>query len=122
MLVVALVVLAEIDWRTGRLPNALLLPAMAAAAVPVAAHPDCALAAAVATAPYAAGFALRAVGGGDVKLAPICGVLLGAPAEVLVALLAASLFSAVHAGLSRRRRVPHGPALVAATLLVAALR
>lgn len=117
----ALVVLAEIDRRTGRLPNGVLLPVVAAAAVLVALHPASGAAAAAATVPYGAGFALRAVGGGDVKLAPVCGAVLGAVPPVLLALMLAGLVSAAQAAATGRRSVPHGPALVAATLLVAAV-
>lgn len=63
------------------------------------------------------------LGGGDVKLAVALGGLtgaLGTPVWVLAA-LGAPLLTAVAGTIRRRRAVPHGPSMCAASLLAAAL-
>lgn len=121
VLAAGLVLLAVVDARTGRVPNRLVVPLLLVSVPLVVVEPSAGLAALAAATPYLAGFAAHACGGGDVKLALVCGVLIGAVDRVLLALLAASLLTAVHCFLVRRRAVPHGPALVAASLFVAAL-
>ncbi|WP_448223473.1 A24 family peptidase [Gordonia iterans] len=120
-LLALLAAVAAYDRRTGRAPNALTLPLLLIAVLAAWEDPVAGLAAVTLTAPYLAGFAARGCGGGDVKLAPGCGVLLGSPSSALVALLLAAVLTVAGCALARRRAVPHGPALVAAALLVAAV-
>lgn len=114
-----LLVLAEVDRRTGRLPHILMLPLLLISAVVCVLHPVAGLAAILAAAPYLAGFTVHQCGGGDVKLAACCGAFLGSPVAVLVTVLAAALLSLAGCVLSHSSRIPHGPALVLATLVVA---
>lgn len=113
-----LLVIADIDRRTGRIPNALVLPGVAVAAVVSVAAPTVGLAALVAAGPYMVAFSVGLCGAGDVKLAVPCGALLGDPALALGAVLGAALVSALACGVARRRELPHAPALVAATTAV----
>lgn len=117
-----LVLLADVDRRTGRLPNRLLTPLLAIALAAACVHPPAVAAALVAATVYLAGFLAHSCGGGDVKLAAGCGALLGSVAAALLAVAAAALLTVVLCLSTRRRAVPHGPALVAATLAVGALR
>lgn len=126
--VVWLIALAEIDRRTMLLPNALVLPALAGAVVTGVLVPSAGLAGLLAAAPYLVAFVAGTCGGGDVKLAAVCGVLLGDPALALLVVLGAALVSLGQVVI--RQAGPcgpagpaaHGPALVAVTLagLVAA--
>ncbi|UQE73221.1 A24 family peptidase [Gordonia sp. PP30] len=119
LLAAGLIAAAECDRRTGRLPNRLTLPLLLIAALQAWSSPAAALAALVLTAPYLAGFLTRSCGGGDVKLAPSCGVLAGSSFAALAVLLLAAVLTVAVCALVRRRRVVHGPLLVAATLVVA---
>ncbi|HEX7303634.1 prepilin peptidase [Lentzea sp.] len=111
------VVLALVDLRHHRLPDALTLP-LAAALLLLESHR---LGAAALGAVVFGGAHLavrrvnpRLMGGGDVKLA----FGLGAPLALSALLPAAILSSAVTlavAALRRTRHVPHGPGLLAAT-------
>lgn len=116
-----LLLLAVLDQRTGRLPNRWLAPLLVVAVAAVCADPVAGLAAAAAAIPYTAGFLAHRCGGGDVKLAAGCGAVLGAPASALLAVLVAALLTLVTCLLVRRSAVPHGPALVVATLTAGAL-
>lgn len=123
-----LVALTVCDLRTRRLPNALTLPP---AVVVVAA----AWGAGQGGAAVAGGLALAGaylvvhlmapsgLGAGDVKLALGLGAWTGwCGAQVwLLAALAAPLGTVAAALLCRRRAVPHGPAMCAATALAVAL-
>ncbi|GAC57342.1 peptidase A24 family protein [Gordonia hirsuta DSM 44140 = NBRC 16056] len=114
-----LLVLADVDRRTGRLPHVLMLPLLVISAIGCVCDPAAGLAATVAAAPYLAGFIVRQCGGGDVKLAACCGAFLGSPVAVLVTVLAAALLTVAGCVLSHSSRISHGPALVLATLVVA---
>ena len=96
----------------------LLAVALAAACV----HPPAALAALAAASVYLAGFLMHSCGGGDVKLAAGCGAVLGSVTAALLAVAAAALLTILICLVGRRRVVPHGPALVAATLTLGLLR
>ncbi|MFT3900006.1 MAG: A24 family peptidase [Gordonia sp. (in: high G+C Gram-positive bacteria)] len=113
-----LLAVGDRDRRTGRLPNALLLPGVVG--VLASGTPDALAAAFVATAPYLLAHALGAVGGGDVKLALIVGALVGTPAGALAAVLVAQAVALVGFRRAGPRRRPHGPALtgVAAVLVL----
>lgn len=130
------VILTIVDLRTHRLPNALVLPALAvtlalfAASCAVGAPWAAFLRAAAAGAVLFAFFLMLrivgrgAMGGGDVKLAALVGVLLGwvGWSAVLLGVVAAFLLGGV-VGIvllltrraSRSTRIPFGPFLVAGT-------
>ncbi|MFD4252505.1 prepilin peptidase [Amycolatopsis thermoflava] len=132
--------LAIIDWCEHRLPRALVLPQLAAAAVGFAtlcivrAEPEPGLRALVASVALAAAFLALAVataggvGAGDVSLAAVVGVVtgwLGWPqvfGALVVALLLALCLAAVPAARGRDERgaavVPFGPCLLGGTLAV----
>ncbi|MFT3715281.1 MAG: A24 family peptidase [Gordonia sp. (in: high G+C Gram-positive bacteria)] len=116
-----LILLAETDRRTGRLPKTLMAPLLAVAVLVTAGTPSAGLAALAAAVPYLVGYGLRACGGGDVKLAGVCGALVATVPAALVTVLLASVLAAVAGVLTRRRRMPHGPALVTAVVSVAVL-
>lgn len=115
------------DVRELRLPNALTLPAATVALVAsLWASFDGAsaplLGAVVWTAVNGAAFLARGMGAGDVKLAPTLGAVVGCAGgvpSVLIAILGAQLITLVWALVVRDRAVPHGPPMIAATLLVA---
>lgn len=115
-----LVLLAVIDARTGRLPNRLVLPAVAAALVLGVLIPAAGISGLVAAAPYLVGFRLRQVGGGDVKLAFVIGTAVADPIAALLVVLAAQLLwltGVLIAAVVTRNRLPsspHGPALALA--------
>ncbi|WP_284750505.1 prepilin peptidase [Amycolatopsis sp. RTGN1] len=125
--------LALADLRHLRLPDVLTLPAypLFGAAIGAAAlgggGPSVAVRAAAGALLFGAAHAAvrsaapHSLGAGDVKLAGSLGAVLGAagwPALAVAAVLAA-LLSLVVALVRRARRVPHGPALLAATWLCA---
>jgi leader peptidase (prepilin peptidase)/N-methyltransferase len=129
------VLLGGADLTARRLPDALTLPAYPVVAVllgvaAVGAGDAGPLARAAAGALlWAGGYAAvrlvapSALGGGDVKLAGSLGALTAATSwpGLLLAVLAASVVTAVVAGLARiagYRDVPHGPAMLAAAWLV----
>ncbi|CAM3571605.1 prepilin peptidase [Tsukamurella ocularis] len=115
------------DVRERRLPNALTLPA---ACVAVLASlwagfdgaPAPLVGAVLWTAVNGVAFLARGMGAGDVKLAPTLGAVVagagGVPA-VLLAILGAQLLTVAWAVVARDRRVPHGPAMIAAALAAA---
>lgn len=130
------VVLAVVDLRTHRLPNAIVLPALAVTVALLAAScllgaPWRALLRALTAGAvlFVLFLLLRmlgggAMGGGDVKLAALVGVLLGWAgwSAVVLGVLAAFLLGGVVAvallvtrRASRSTRIPFGPFLVAGT-------
>jgi leader peptidase (prepilin peptidase) / N-methyltransferase len=111
------IVLAMIDLRHHRLPDALTLP-LGAALVLLQFH---GLGAAVLSALVFGGahlavrwFRPALMGGGDVKLAFGLGAVLPLPALLPAAILAGAV-TLVVAAFGRTRAVPHGPGLLAAT-------
>lgn len=111
------VVLAAIDLRHHRLPDALTLP-LGAALLLLQFH---GLGTAVLSALVFGGahlavrrFRPALMGGGDVKLALGLGAALPLP-SLLPAAILSSAVTLVVAALRRRRAVPHGPGLLAAT-------
>lgn len=111
------IVLALVDLRHHRLPDALTLP-LGAALLLLQSHR---LGAAVLTALIFGGahLAVRRVrpqlmGGGDVKLAAGLGAALPLPLLLPAAILSSAV-TLVLAAVKRSRRVPHGPGLLAAT-------
>ncbi|KXO93365.1 Flp pilus assembly protein, protease CpaA (plasmid) [Tsukamurella tyrosinosolvens] len=116
------------DVRERRLPNVLTLPAVCVAlGVSLWAVFDGAPAPLVGltlwTAVNGTAFLARGMGAGDVKLAPTLGAVAagagGVPAALL-AVLGAQFLTLAWALVARDRTVPHGPAMIAATLAVAA--
>jgi leader peptidase (prepilin peptidase)/N-methyltransferase len=111
------------DVLAGRLPDRLTLPALPVALALLAPLGPVAVAQALGGAALLGGAhvvvhlaAPSALGGGDVKLAAVLGAPLGAAslgAVVLLPVLAAGVLLAA-ATVCRRRRVPFGPALLAA--------
>ncbi|WP_238422297.1 A24 family peptidase [Gordonia sp. 'Campus'] len=125
-ILVWLIAVADTDARTLRIPNRLVWPGIWAVAVVGVVHPEPAVAAVVAAAPYALCFGRRWCGGGDVKLAAVCGGLtLRWDAALLMVAVAASLSLGISAYRAVTRRDTaahaHGPVLVAATVVVAGL-
>lgn len=117
------VVLATIDLRHHRLPDALTLP-LGVTLLLLQFHR---LGAAVLAAVIFGGahLAVRTwrptmMGGGDVKLAFGLGAALGLP-MLLPAAMLSSVVTLVVAALRRARGVPHGPGLLAATWALTAL-
>ncbi|MEV6239374.1 prepilin peptidase [Lentzea sp. NPDC051838] len=111
------IVLALIDLRHHRLPDALTLP-LGAALLLLQSHRlgEAALGAAVFGGAHLAvrRFRPALMGGGDVKLAFGLGAPLGLPLLLPAAILSSAV-TLVLATLKRSRRVPHGPGLLAAT-------
>ncbi len=131
LLTVFAVPLALADLRHLRLPDVLTLPAypLFGAAIGAAAlgggGPSLAIRAAAGALLFGGAHAAihhlapTGLGAGDVKLSGSLGAVLGAagwPALIL-ATLAASLITLAMAAVSRKARVPHGPALLAAAWL-----
>nr|WP_293242706.1 A24 family peptidase [Panacagrimonas sp.] len=126
------------DWRTRRIPNLLLLgaaaPVLAMLALqgqgPLGAEPmDSAVGAGIAAAMFLPGFVLGHSGGGDVKFAACCGLILGWPGTLPMLLLSAILLGAISLWVMMRRRgasaskgrIPAGPALALSFVLAMAL-
>ncbi|MFT4087072.1 MAG: A24 family peptidase [Gordonia sp. (in: high G+C Gram-positive bacteria)] len=114
-----------VDLRCGRIPNRLVVPGLTVAVAITYDDPPAASAAVLAAAPYLAGFLAGACGGGDVKLAPVCGAVAGDPFAALCVVLLASLLTLgglvvvrVGSGDSGLRGVAHGPALAASTAVM----
>lgn len=111
------VVLAAIDLRHHRLPDALTLPLYPVLAV--AEFHRLGAAALTALVFGGAHLAVRRwrpglMGGGDVKLAGSLGAVLPLPMLLPAAMLSSAVTLAI-AAVRRTRRVPHGPGLLAAT-------
>ena len=111
------IVLASIDLRHHRLPDALTLP-LGAALLLLEFHR---LGAAIAGAAIFGGahlavrrFKPALMGGGDVKLAASLGAALALPLLLPAAILSSAVTLCL-AAVKRSRRVPHGPGLLAAT-------
>lgn len=122
------------DWRTRRIPNLLLLgaavPVLAMLALqgqgPLGAHSiGSVIGAGVAAALFVPGFVLGHSGGGDVKFAACCGLILGWPGVLPLLLLSSILLGAISLWVMMRRRragvvpgrVPAGPALALSFVL-----
>lgn len=119
-----LVALSAFDIRRHRLPDALTLPGAAAilAGAVFSGHGEtAALGAAALFAVYAAVHlaAPAAMGAGDVKLAVGLGALSGAfgPEAWLLAAFGAPALTTMAGLVGRRRTLPHGPSMCAATAL-----
>lgn len=117
-----LTALSLYDVRQRRLPNALTLPGAVLVLAFAAVHGRGVAAltgAAVLTATYLVVHVVApsGMGAGDVKLAIGVGALTGAfgPDVWLLAALGAPVLTAVVGILARRRALPHGPAMCAAT-------
>lgn len=120
------VALCRWDIRFRRLPNWLTLPAIPLTWLPAAFFdPWMMLGGLGWSALYLALASWRGgLGGGDIKLAASLGVLVawaGGVPGVLVAMAAASVLSLLGALLSRQQSVPHAPAMLAGSLIAAAL-
>jgi leader peptidase (prepilin peptidase)/N-methyltransferase len=117
------VVLAAADLRHHRLPDALTLP-LGAALLLLQSHRlgAAALGAVLFGGAHLAVRWLRPelMGGGDVKLAAGLGAAL-TPALLLPAAIWSSVITLALASITRSRRVPHGPGLLAATWAVTTL-
>lgn len=127
------VVLTATDLRHRRLPNAVTLPAYPAAGVLLTVAALMGPGPGLAARAVAAGALLLAVhaavhlaapaqlGAGDVKLAGLVGVVLGAVSwsALLVGPVIAAVVTVVLALAGRGKSAPHGPGLLAAALLVA---
>ena len=111
-----LAALAEIDRHTYRLPTALLWPGCVAVGLSASTHASVGLAAVAATGPYLVGWLCGLCGGGDVKLAFVLGGMLADPAAALVMVVAAQALGLLTRG--RRRRWPHGPAMIVSGALL----
>ncbi|ASR03535.1 A24 family peptidase [Gordonia rubripertincta] len=117
-----LLAIAVTDARTRRIPNAMVWPGLGAVAVVAISQPAVGLAAGVAAAPYLLAFTARWCGGGDVKLAFVCGGLALRWDTAMVMVACASLVTLVIALTSvGRRGHAHAPALVGALIAVADL-
>jgi prepilin peptidase CpaA len=125
---------AGLDWRTRRIPNLLLLgaviPVLAMLAIqgqgPLGAdRVGSAAGFGAAALMFLPGFLLGMSGGGDVKFAGCCGLMLGWPAVLPMLLLASILLGAVSLCVMIRRRredaparrIPAGPALALSFVL-----
>lgn len=118
------------DWRTRRIPNALLLIVLVPeltmwlwrgegllGQTPLSGLSGALLAAVV----FLPGFFLGLSGGGDLKLAACCGLIVGMPGTLLLLLVASILMGATAVGVLLRRRAgadvarrfAAGPALIA---------
>lgn len=116
-------ILAVSDFRTRTLPNILTLPALLVAATWAIVSTNwwaitsglCWFLLYVVVAYLSAG-----IGGGDIKLAPTLGLLIGTDGvvPVLIAIGLAQIFSIVTGLLLKQKRIPHGPGMLLATVLV----
>ena len=110
-----LMLVAVVDHRTSRIPNALLAPLAVIAVVAIVDRPVAVIGALAAGLPYLVGFVRGHCGGGDAKLAACCGAVLGSPVAALAVVLVAALVSAAECLLTGHDRRPHGPALAGAS-------
>ena len=114
------VALAGADVRTRRLPNNVVLPGVAGAAVGVTITPDAVGGLLVAGGIYLVAFWFGGCGGGDVKLAIVVGALAGSMGAAVVLVLLAQVLTFGQiliclGGGGRSRHHAHGPALCAST-------
>lgn len=124
------VAVAVVDWRHHRIPNALLLAALVPELLVLAwtgrglldSEPvDSVLGLLIAASVFLPGFLMGLSGGGDVKLAACCGLILGMPGVLLMLVVAAMLLGLMSGWVWIRRRgatqrgtrLAAGPALVA---------
>lgn len=129
------VLLCACDMAALRLPDALTLSAYPAVALTTgwavywSRAPDLLVGAATGAMVFAGTYAIvrlvlpGAMGAGDVKLAGSLGAVVGAVsiAAVLMCMVAAAVLTLVQSAVTRRRRVPHGPAMLAPAWLVTVL-
>jgi leader peptidase (prepilin peptidase) / N-methyltransferase len=129
------VLLSVCDMVALRLPDALTLPAYPAAALLLgwtlywSRAPDLAVGALAGAVLFAGTYAVArvispgAMGPGDVKLAGSLGAVVGAVsiAAVLMCMTVAAVLTLLQSAMTRRGRVPHGPAMLAPAWLVTAL-
>ncbi|MCF8569747.1 A24 family peptidase [Gordonia sp. HY002] len=120
VLVAVSVVCAVIDARTGRIPNAITLPAIGLVVAVGVVAPSVLIAGLACGAVYLCAFVFRACGGGDVKLAVVVGGAVGIPAAALLTVVLAAVLSLAVSAVTRRRVTAHGPALVGAAVLLGA--
>ncbi|MEO9328572.1 A24 family peptidase [Gordonia aurantiaca] len=115
--------IAVTDLRTRRIPNPMVWPGVVAVASTGVAEPGVVLAGLVAAAPYLVAFYTRGCGGGDVKLAFVCGGLALCWDAALTMVALAALIALATAVVTRRsgRGDPHAPALVVALCWVSDL-
>lgn len=107
------------DRTSRRIPNTLVVPAVSAVLVCACVHPQIGVAALAATAPYLCAWSVRGCGGGDVKLAFVLGGITGHwPGALGMVALAAIADLATRIVVRGPARAPHGPAMVAASLVV----
>lgn len=109
---------AVIDARTGRIPNAITVPAIGIVVAAGVAETSVVLAGLACSAVYACAFAFRACGGGDVKLAVVVGGAVGTPVAALGVVVLAAVLSLAASAATRRRSTVHGPALVGAAAVL----
>ncbi|MCH5643540.1 MULTISPECIES: A24 family peptidase [unclassified Gordonia (in: high G+C Gram-positive bacteria)] len=115
-----LVSIGEHDRRTRRIPNVLVWPGICAVSATAVVHPQVGVAAAVALTPYLWCHRAGWCGGGDVKLALVCGGLAAHWDAALVLVAVAALTNAGAFALRRGGAAgAHGPFLVAATIVIA---
>lgn len=116
-----LLVLTGTDLRDRRLPNALTIPGVIAAAVAGVGEPSVTVAVAVAALPYFVAVLTGGCGAGDLKLAVVAGALAGDAPRAAVVVGLAALLTLVALVLRCRhgpRAVAHGPALACALLVL----
>ncbi len=116
-------ILAARDFRTRTLPNILTLPALLVATVwAIASGNWWALAGGLCwfLLYVLVGHVSAGIGGGDIKLAPTLGILIGTDGlvPVLIAIGLAQIFSIATGLLFKQKRIPHGPGMLLATALV----
>ncbi|MDO4631616.1 MAG: prepilin peptidase [Corynebacterium sp.] len=60
------------------------------------------------------------IGGGDIKLAPTLGIVIGAAGvwPVFAAILLAQMLSIMGAVILRQKKIPHGPAMILSTVVI----
>ncbi|WP_291313680.1 prepilin peptidase [Corynebacterium sp. UBA2622] len=110
-------VLVHYDLRSHRLPDALTLPAGAAALASCAAWPEGLWGLAWPALYLLVG---RGIGGGDIKLSLPLGVAVAAlasPPAILAAVGVSSALTLAAAAVLRARGAPHGPSMLAAAWL-----
>ena len=116
-------VLSYSDIRVKKLPNSLTLPVLIVVALIAVVQQDW-LAVLGGSSWFLLYLAVAAfssgIGGGDIKLAPTLGLLIGSGGliPVLGAIAGAQIFSIATSLIMRENRHPHGPAMLVATAIV----